>query len=267
MTLILRLRGAPDQRLDMSPLVPGNLARKSEREIAAIEIHTTRQRVSVGELFDVSGSDAAVIVIEGGSQRFDNVGAGLDGGTLAVEGDVGNKAGRGMTGGTLTIRGDAGHWAGSGLSGGVLEVGGDAGDRLGGAFPGESQGMDGGAVIVRGNAGERAGDRQRRGIIVVEGDVGPNAASRMLAGSLVVCGKASGRTGYLMRRGTVVLGSGELAATFADTGVHDLVAMRLLGRHLGSYSRPSATMLARPLRKYSGDLAVLGKGEVFIASV
>lgn len=264
MTLTLRLRCAPDQRLDMSRLSPSLLAGKSEREVAAIEIHTTRQRVSVGELFEVSGSDATNIVIEGSSPRFDNVGAGLDGGMLTVEGDVGNKAGRGMTGGTLTIRGGAGHWAGSGLSGGRLEIGGDAGDRLGGAFAGESQGMDGGVIIVRGNAGERAGDRQRRGAIVVEGDAGPNAASRMLAGTLIICGRAEGRAGYLMRRGTVVLGSGELAATFADAGVHDLVAMRLLGRHLAAGSRKAATALARPLRRFSGDLAVLGKGEAFV---
>lgn len=264
MTLRLRLRGAPDQRLDLSPLVPHRLAGLAEREIGAIAIHTTRQRLTVGDVFAITSGSAEEIVVEGGSARFDNLGAGLGGGSLVVEGDVGNKAGRGMTAGTLTIRGGAGHWAGSAMTGGTLEITGDAGDRLGGAFPGESEGMDGGLLIVRGKAGERAGDRQRRGVVVVEGDAGAAAASRMLAGTLVVCGTAAGGVGYLMRRGTVFLGAGELAATFVEAGVHDLVVMRLLGRHLAAYSATAAAMLGRPARRFSGDLAVLGKGEVWL---
>ena len=50
MTLVLTSRGRPEQRLDLSPLVPHLLAGKSATEIAAIAIQTTRVRVTVGDV-------------------------------------------------------------------------------------------------------------------------------------------------------------------------------------------------------------------------
>lgn len=265
MTLVLRQRCQPNQRLDLSPLRPDALARLSERQIAGIAIGTTRERVDVGEIFEVWVGEPDHLVIEGSSSHFDNVGSGLADGALTVAGEVGLYAGCGMSGGRLDIGGDAGHWAGSAMTGGVLEIGGDAGDRLGGARSGESQGMDGGVLVVRGSAGDRAGDRQRRGIIVVEGGAGANAASRMLAGTLVICGPANPSPGYLMRRGTVVLGQPcALAATFGESGAHDLVIMRLLLAQLRLHSRKAAAVLKAPLRRFCGDMAVLGKGEIFV---
>ena len=205
--LVFRSRVAPEQRLDLSPLTPQRLAGKSEREIGNLELQTTRRAVRVGDLFDVSNGSAEQIVVEGGSEKFDRVGEGMNAGSITINGDVGNRAGRAMAGGRLMINGNSGHWTASGMTAGLIEISGDVGDRLGGPLAGEVEGMNGGMVVVRGRAGARAADRLRRGVLIIEGDAGEDAGSRMLAGTLIVCGSAGARTGYLMRRGTIVLGA------------------------------------------------------------
>src|SRR5262249_51887502 len=112
-------------------------------------------------------------------------------------------------------------------------------------------------------------DRLRRGTIIVEGRAGAYPGSRMLAGTLVVRGPAGALPGYLMRRGTIVLGAADtvLSPTFVDTGSHDLIAVRLLARFIKAYSGRAATVLNGPLRRLAGDMAALGKGELFCPSV
>jgi formylmethanofuran dehydrogenase subunit C len=266
--LVLTLRQAPDQRLDLSPLVPHLLAGKKAAEIEKIELQTTRTPVTVGDLFRLRMGDAAQIHIEGAHERLDRVGHAMTDGEIVVEGDVGAQAGRLMRGGSLVIRGSAGPWAGSAMVGGTLEIMRDAGDHLGGPFAGETVGMRGGMIVVRGSAGARAGDRMRRGTIVVEGPCGAYAGSRMIAGTLILLRRAGPLPGYLMKRGTIVLGADceELSPTFIDCGVHALVAMRLLSDFVGAHSRRAAASLRAPLRRYAGDMAVLGKGEIFVGT-
>jgi formylmethanofuran dehydrogenase subunit C len=88
----------------------------------------------------------------------------------------------------------------------------------------------------------------------------------MIAGTLVVAGRTGSLPGYLMKRGTVVLGakSEELSPTFIDCGVYDLVAARLMAGFIGGHSARAAKLFERPLRRFAGDMAVLGKGEIFI---
>jgi formylmethanofuran dehydrogenase subunit C len=266
--LVLRLRALPEQRLDMSSLTPQRLAGKSMSEISDIELQTTRRAVRVGDLFHASDGSAEHIVIEGGSERFDRVGEGMSAGSITVDGDVGIRAGRQMTGGRLIVKGNASHWTASGLTAGFIEIAGDVGDRLGGPLAGEVQGMSGGVVVVRGHAGVRAADRLRRGVLIIEGDAGDDAGSRMLAGTLIVSGAVGARTGYLMRRGTIVLGAvrGDFGPTFIDCGVHDLTAHRLMAAYVRDSSAQSAKVLCGSLRRFVGDMAVIGKGEIFVAA-
>jgi len=266
--LVLTLRQAPEQRLDLSPLVPRQLAGKRAGEIEKIELQTTRTKVTVGELFRLRIGDAAHIRIEGACERLDRVGHAMIDGEIVVEGDVGAQAGRLMRGGKLMVHGRAGPWAGSAMTGGKIEIVRDAGDHLGGPFGGETVGMRGGVIVVRGGAGARAADRMRGGAIAVEGPCGRYAGSRMIAGTLVLLRRAGPLPGYLMKRGTIVLGAGcdELSPTFMDCGVHALVAMRLLSDFVGAFSRRAATCLRGPLRRYAGDMAVLGKGEILVGT-
>jgi formylmethanofuran dehydrogenase subunit C len=260
------LRAPPDQRLDLSPLIPQNLAGQTVAEIAETELQTTRMRVTVGDVFRIREGDPDTIVMEGGAERFDRVGMGMTAGDLQVEGDVGVEAGRLMSGGQLTIRGNAGPFAGSGMKGGTLNIDGDAGERLGGPLSGETTGMSGGVLHVRGDAGERAGDRLRRGFILIEGRAGAYAGSRMIAGTLAIGGEASDLPGYLMGRGTIMLGRGAtlLSPTFGDCGEYELVAARLMADYIAQSSAKLAELFRRPLRRLAGDLAALGKGEILL---
>jgi formylmethanofuran dehydrogenase subunit C len=262
---VFTLHEHPAQRLDLAPLVPQRLEGLSEAQIAGIALNTTRERVTVGDVFKVRMGDAGQIRFDGGSERFDRVGAEMSDGEIMVEGAVGIHAGRLMRGGKLTVTGDAGPWAGSGLRGGVVEIKGNAGERLGGPLAGETAGMRGGVLVVRGDAGERSGDRLRRGTIVIEGAAGPYLGSRMIAGTIVVGGAAGPLPGYLMARGTIVLGAGAtaLSPTFSDCGVHELVANTLLSNFIRPFSPDLAAIFGRPLRRLLGDMAVIGRGEIF----
>ncbi len=261
------LRAAPEQRLDMSPLVPARLAGLSAAQIERLPVHTTRAALCVGDAFRVAMGDAGDIVIEGGSERFDRVGEAMASGSLTVEGDCGLRAGRAMTGGTLAVRGNAGHWAASGLRGGAVTIAGEAGDFLGGPLAGERAGMTGGTVLVRGGAGERAGDRMRRGLVVIEGDAGEAAASRMIAGTLVVCGTPGPLAGFLMRRGTLLLGSepgAGLLPGFVPVGGDAGVFARLLAAALRPVSAAASDLAAGASVRLAGDMATLGRGEILL---
>lgn len=266
--LILSLRQQPAQRLDLSPLVPHLLAGKTASQIERIALQTTRVPVEVAEIFRVRMGDPERILIEGACEKFDRVGHSMTGGDLRVEGDVGTQVGRLMTAGRLTIGGNAGPWAASCMKGGALEITGSAGDCLGGPLAGEMAGMRGGVVVVRGHAGERAGDRMRRGTIVIEGKSGAYAGSRMIAGTLLMGRQTGPLPGFLMKRGTIVLaqGSTELSPTFVDCGQHQLLAMKLWSEFISSYSKLAGAYLKRPLRRLAGDMAVLGKGEIFVGN-
>ena len=264
--LVLTLRERPEQRLDLSPLVPHRLAGKSTADIARIELQTTRTRVTVGDTFRVRMGEAAHIRIENACDRLDRLGHGMTEGEIVVDGNVGIQAGRLMSGGRLTIDGDAGPWAASGMSGGTVEILGNAGDRLGGPLAGETTGMRGGIVIVRHDAGERAGDRMRRGTIIIEGAAGAYAGCRMIAGTVAIRRRSGALPGYLMRRGTIMLAEGAeaISPTFMDCGTHHLLALRLMATFVDAHSPRLAAQLKRTLRRLAGDMAVTGKGEIFL---
>lgn len=264
-SLFLALRSEPDQRLDLSPLVPHLLVGKSEQEIAAIELQTTREKVCVGDIFAIRFDGAQAIRFEGGSPRLDNVGQDLKIGEIIVEGSCGTGAGRNMSGGALEVTGDCGPFAGSGMSGGRLEIKGDAGDFLAAPLDGEMEGMTGGLLVVRGSAGARAGDRLRRGTIVIEGKAGDHPGSRMIAGTLVILGETGILPGTLMRRGTILLGArAPLAPTFVSCGRHGLGFTGLFSGLLRPDSEGAAAAFARPLERFAGDMAALGKGEILL---
>jgi formylmethanofuran dehydrogenase subunit C len=266
--LLFTLRRPPDQRVDLSVLVPENLQGLAETAIARLPIHTTSEKLCCGDLFKIRMGNPWSLRFEGGSDRFDFIGAGMTQGDITVMGSAGQQAGRLMRGGRVHIGGDAGPYAASRMSAGRLEIDGNAGDSLGGPLAGEMAGMAGGVVIVRGNAGSRAGDRLRRGLIVVEGRSEIEAGCRMLAGTLVLRGHVAGAPGMLMRRGTIIVANEDcpILPTFIDCGPHRLVAARLLAAEIERLGLAWAGNLKRSLRRFMGDMATLGKGEIFVVS-
>jgi hypothetical protein len=51
--------------------------------------------------------------------------------------------------------------------------------------------------------------------------------------------------------------------TFADDGAHELLWLRLLERHLATLGLADA-LPSRRARRFAGDLADLGKGELLV---
>jgi formylmethanofuran dehydrogenase subunit C len=261
----LVLKSRPPFRLSLHGVTPERLAGLGEVAVARQPLQQGHLQGSLGDWFAVSasGSDDRV-VIAGSVDRLDDVGGGMSRGELLVEGEVGARAGAGMSGGRLVVQGSAGPGAGIAMSGGELRIAGTAGDQLGGALPGERNGMSGGTVIVAGSAGDGAGDRLRRGLIVVAGAVGSCCGARMSAGTIVVGGHLGRFAGAAMRRGSILAVSehDDLLPSFGESGIHDLVFQRLLARVLVRNQLPELAARLLPLRRWQGDLALGGKGEI-----
>ncbi|MDQ0467102.1 formylmethanofuran dehydrogenase subunit C [Labrys wisconsinensis] len=262
--LAFSLREAPPERLDLSPLTPGRLTGLTLPEIERLPVGTTRLGVRVGDVFTVTAGNAGDIRLLGGSARLDNVGRGLAAGRITVEGDVGQRLGFAMAGGEIVVTGAAGPFAASGARGGTVRIGGDADERAGGAVHGAMAGLDGATLIIGGRAGPRLGDRMRRGLILVRGAAGDHAGARMIAGTILA--PAVGRhPGIGMRRGTILTSRhGGLLPTFVETGRHDLVFLRLLRRTLDALAPDFADLVPATVRRFAGDLATLGKGEILL---
>lgn len=267
--LTFRLKAPPRQRVDLSPLTPERLRNLGVAEIARVELASGNRRVAVGDLFDVSSGAPGEIMISGATAKLDFIGRDMAEGSILVDGDAGAYLGQNMRGGRLRVTGGVGPWAAAEMQGGSIVIGGDAGDFLGAALPGAMRGMSGGIVTVRGRAGERAADRMRRGIIVVHGAAGAFAGARMIAGTLAVLGSGGGAyPGLGMKRGTLLFRELPQAVlpTFADCGTHELGFIALLARTIRELESEAAldAALGTRVRRYIGDVATGGKGEILV---
>jgi formylmethanofuran dehydrogenase subunit C len=268
-TTTLRVKNAPGFRVDAARLLPTALAALTVAEIERLVLPACNETCAAGDLFDITRSegDSTALVIEGEAQWLDRLGAKMTEGRIDVHGATGDHAGFQMGGGTLQIEGNAGHFTACQMSGGRLTVLGNSGDFAAGALPGDMEGMTGGTLTIHGKTGARLGDRMRRGLVLVGGDAGECAASRMVAGTIGVAGKLGPNFGYGMRRGTLLLGEApaHIPPTFTDGGRGFDVFWSLLVRSLAAEIAPFAEFDASMLpRRYAGDLAVDGRGELLI---
>jgi formylmethanofuran dehydrogenase subunit C len=263
--LRLQLRTELRDALDLAGLLAPGWSTLDADDLARRSVHGPRLgRMDVGELFTVTGSSDGTLRLEGDLRRAERLGAGLGEGTLVVEGDVGRGAGACMTGGRLEILGNAGDGVGLGMAGGVLVVKGHAGDGAGAAAPGAKRGMTGGELIIHGDTGDEAGARMRRGLVAVAGRTGRAAGLSMIAGT-VVASAFGPDAGLLSKRGTLVaLGPVVPPPSYRLACTTQSVALRLLLRRLRDlHGFPvSAAQLDGFYRRYSGDFAESGKGEL-----
>jgi len=277
MSTTLRVKTAPGFRVDAAALRPLALAAMSAAEIERIVLPAGNERCRVGDVFDVrrgdgaatlAGDDTPTLVIDGAAQWLDRVGAEMDGGCLVIHGSTGDHSGFRMSSGVLEIDGDAGHFTGCEMRGGRLTVRGNSGDFVAGALTGDMEGMTGGTLTIHGNAGARLADRMRRGLVLVGGDAGDFAASRLVAGTVGVAGELGAHCAYGMRRGTLLLARrpAHWPATFTGGGQGFDVFWSLLVRSFAAEIAPfSQWRTDRLPARYTGDLAVDGRGEILIA--
>lgn len=261
----LALKVAPVARVDMAGITPDRLAGLDAGAVARLTVFVGARAVALGDVFALSGGPSGTLILEG-HPRLDNVGAGMAGGRLVVEGPVGALAGAGMSEGHLTIRGDAGDDLGAGLGGGRIDLAGHAGARLAAALPGERRGMTGGVVRVAGTAGPLAAERMRGGLVLIGGSAGTGLAQRMIAGTVAVKGALGPEAGVGMKRGTLVLDQPPelLSAGFGDAGEHDLVFLSLLARRMPEVAGLFGGALTGRARRLVGDQLVGGQGEMLV---
>jgi formylmethanofuran dehydrogenase subunit C len=276
----LRVKTAPGFRVDASALLPGTLAALSIADVERIVLPAGNDSCAVGDVFDVSrsgdaatseeadqgGADAA-LVIEDAVPWLDRIGARMTQGHLIVGGSVGDQCGLQMAGGVLRIDGDAGHFTACEMRGGRLTVAGNCGDFAAGALAGDMEGMTGGTLTVHGNAGARLADRMRRGLVLVGGNAGDFAASRLVAGTIGIAGQLGAHYAYGMRRGTLLLAQRPTSVppTFTEGGRGFDVFWALLVRSLAGEIAPFSQWRAAGLpRRYAGDVAVDGRGEILV---
>ena len=148
----------------------------------------------------------------------------------------------------------------------MIHVSGNAGDNVGGFIPGDRFGMLGGIAVVDGNIGARAGEKMRRGTIIVRGKTGEGAGTRMIGGTIWAEGGIGPAPGLMMRRGTLIGPSVDsLLPTFVDCGKHDLVIVRIMSRYLKT---ALGDLAPKPMplfvRKFGGDTAAIGRGEILL---
>jgi formylmethanofuran dehydrogenase subunit C len=244
--LIARLRQPLPGRADLGEMLAAGWVGLGAGELARRHAALGGQTVPVGELFDVTGAPAGRIRFEGDLAAADRLGAGLSEGEVVVDGSVGGEAGIGMSGGSLDVRGDAGA-------------------RTGGAADDARRGMTGGELVVRGNTGPEPGSRMRRGLLVVGGDIAEHAGPGMIAGTVMVFGKAGRAPGRWSKRGSIVaLGQVEIPPTYryACTYQPDHIRLTLLRLRTRYGLAVEDRYVSGFYRRYSGDLADLGKGEI-----
>ena len=264
--LILRLRTQPPARLAADALIPERVDGLAPSEVAALTLRCGREKLTVGDVFDVSGEDVQQVAFAGDLRRVDGIGAGMSRGRLLVEGPCGDHLGARMSGGEIAVRGGVGAWAGGEMSGGLLRIWGDAGNRLGGAYPGVRAGMRGGEIIVAGDAGEEAGAGMRRGLVVVSGRTGSGAGLRMLAGTLIALRGIGAEAGLGNRRGSLVSGTPvEPLPSYAFAARYRPPAVRLqLRRARDLWLRVDDALADGTWARWSGDRTELGRGEILI---
>jgi formylmethanofuran dehydrogenase subunit C len=244
-----KLRAPIDQPADFADVFAGAWSRLSAAELSQRPVYLdSTGRVSLGELFEIEGSPDGSIRLVGDLGPTLRLGAGLSEGAVVVEGNVGDEAGLAMTGG-------------------VLEIEGNAGRRAGAAPLGFKRGMSGGELIVHGSAGDEAGSTMRRGVLAIGGRAGRRAGLGMIAGTVVLFGAAEEGAGLWSKRGSVVaLGKLTPPETYAFACTYQPVHLRVLLLRLRNRFRLRVQRkhLTGLYRRFSGDMAELGRGEILV---
>lgn len=262
--ITLTLRAPIARPLDADAIAPDRLAALDARQISALQLWDGRTAVALGDVFTVTGDRSPNVVLEGDLAQLHGVGTLMSAGTLEVLGSIGRSLGARMRGGAIKVGGNAGDDAGAAMAGGSIVVASNAGDRVGGAVQGASKGMTGGEIIVRGAVGREAGARMRRGTLYCASS-GLGAGTGMIAGNIIVSGTIGDGVGAGNKRGTIVaLGDVRVPPTYAYACTYRPPHLSLMLLSLRKrFALPvDDAHLHGLFKRYSGDLADIGKGEI-----
>jgi formylmethanofuran dehydrogenase subunit C len=260
------LKESPNIPLEAEILSPDVLSPLRHEEVAALPVFLGKRQRRLDDLFTIEGDGSDDLAIHGDVGRVKWIGRGMTRGRVTIHGNAGMHLGAYMKGGSIEVHGNASDWIGAEMRGGLIRIHGDAGGQIGAAYRGSLSGMNGGAILVDGSAGIEIGMRMRRGVIAVKGPVRDFAGLQMKGGTLFLLGGAEIRTGAWMVRGTIISWKPiTLLPTFSFGCTYQPTFIRLYARHLDALKFPlPAQTCDGGFRRYSGDAAVPGKGEILV---
>lgn len=269
MPLRITVRSTSSIPLEVDTVRVADVREQSADDVARTLVQRGNEQRPLADFFDVSGSaaDDETIVWEGDCSRVKLIAAGLEHGTVIVEGDAGMHLGAQMSGGRIEVRGNAADWVGAEMSGGLIHVHGNAGHLVGAVYRGGRRGMRGGTILVDGDAGNEIGHTMRRGVIAVGGRTGDATGFNMIAGTVLAGGETGIRPGAGMRRGTVVFtgDTPDILPTFRDAGLQRPTFLRFYLLELRRLGFAVADeLLESDYRRYDGDFLELGRGEILM---
>jgi formylmethanofuran dehydrogenase subunit C len=251
--------------LEAETLSPDVMAGLANAEIRALPVFLGKRQCRVDDFFTVEGDRSDELDIRGDAGRVKWIGRGMSRGRITIHGSAGMHLGAHMKGGVIDVSGDASDWVGAEMSGGLIHVRGNAGGQAGAAYRGSPSGMTDGTIVVGGSAGLEVGMRMKRGTIVVGKPVRDFAGLQMKGGTIVLCDGAELRTGAWMNRGTIVsLRPVRLLPTFGYACTYTPIFLSVLARYLATLGVDIP--FQGPFRRYVGDTAVPGKGEILVWS-
>ncbi|TFG96774.1 formylmethanofuran dehydrogenase subunit C [Candidatus Thorarchaeota archaeon] len=265
MTVSIVLKQVPDVPIEAEMITPNAFAGKTLEQIGKLEVMQGRNSCDLKDFFEIKGNPAqsaeeTVIALSGDLRKVKQIGKGMNGGIINIQGDAGMHLGAEMVAGRITVTGSVDAWAGAEMSGGNIQIEGSAGDYLCAGYRGTPDGMTGGRVFVAGNVGKEMALHMRKGFIAVKGDVAEMAAVRMRGGSIMVCGELGPRAGIEASKGTVfALGKiNSLSPTYKYSGTSEREFTGYYIRYLKS-RRPdfiqSDISFTEKWAKFVGDFA------------
>jgi formylmethanofuran dehydrogenase subunit C len=265
MPIALHLKRQPIVPLEAEALSPDVMANLSNAEIRALRVYHGKRQLPLEDFFDVEGERSPDLVLHGALHKVRWIGRSMSQGSITVHGSVGMHLGALMSGGRIEVYGNAGDWIGAEMKNGFIHIHGNAGGQIGAAYRGTLRGMKDGTIIVDGSAGLEVGMRMRRGLIVVGGPARDFTGLQMKGGTIVLLSGAEIRTGAWMNRGTIIsMKPLHMMPTFGYASETNSTFLSLMTRHLKTFGIHLPGAAEGSYRHYRGDLAVPGKGEIFI---
>ena len=260
------LKDQPTVPLEAEVLSPDRLAGLRHDAVRALPVFHGKRRLRLDELFEIEGDGSDDVELRGDLTRVKWIGRGMTRGRIKIAGNAGMHLGAHMKGGTIEVTGNASDWVGGEMTGGFIHIRGNAGGQVGAAYRGSPSGMNRGTILIEGSAGIEVGMRMKRGIIAVRGPVRDFAGLQMKGGSLFLLGGAELRTGAWMARGTIVcLKPIRLLPTFAFACDYHPPFMTMYSNHLLGLGFAVPYDAGQGIyRRYNGDAAVPGKGEILL---
>jgi formylmethanofuran dehydrogenase subunit C len=263
---LLTLKERPHIPLEAEVLTPDVIVGQRSDEVCALPLVLGKRQYRLDDFFTVAGPPCEELEIHGDVGRVKWIGRGMTRGRITIHGDAGMHLGASMRGGTIEVTGNASDWVGAEMTGGLIRIAGNAGGQVGAAYRGSQTGMKEGTILIGGSAGIEVGMRMRRGLIAIGGPVRDFAGLQMKGGTIVLGGGAEIRTGAWMVRGTIVsLVPLRLLPTFSYACAYNPVFLRLYAKRLEAlgFALPVGVRQGS-YRRYTGDTAVPGKGEILV---